>query len=198
MEILSANCPVRAANRPEMQQGHPLVVGFGNELRGDDGVGQSVAEALWSRRHGVPVLGGVAFIWCAQLVPEIALDLSGASFAIFVDAAYDGRAPGSVHLSQLDEEVAPKDRVGQVAGALGCWVDLSPTALLSLSAELFGAAPPATLVTVSVDVPVMGVGLSPRARAAVPVAVRVVERAIASWHNGSEPVMRTRGRLLRA
>ena len=173
-----------------MQPGHALVVGFGNELRGDDGVGQVVAEAVWSQRHGVPALAGAAFIWCAQLLPEIALDLSGASFAVFVDAAYDGSAPGSVHLSQLDNEIAPKDRVGQLAGALGCWVDLSPTALLSLSAELFGAAPPAVLVTVSVDVPAIGVGLSPLVRAAVPVAVGVVERAIASWQDGSEPVTR--------
>ena len=102
-----------------------------------------------SQRHGVPALAGAGFIWLAQLLPEIALDLSGASFAVFVDAACDGGAPGSVHLSQLANEIAPNNRVGQVAGALGCWVDLSPTALLSLSAELFGAAPPAVLVTVT-------------------------------------------------
>ena len=181
-----------------MQPGHALVVGFGNELRGDDGVGQVVAEAVWSQRHSVPALAGAAFIWRAQLLPEIALDLSGASFAVFVDAACDGGAPGSVHLSQLANEIAPNDRVGQVAGALGCWVDLSPTALLSLSAELFGAAPPAVLVTVTVDAPTIGVGLSPVVSAAVPVAVGAVERAIASWQDGSEPVTRESGRVLHA
>jgi len=181
-----------------MEPGHALVVGFGNELRGDDGVGQVVAEAVWSRRHGVPALAGAAFIWCAQLLPEVALDLSGASFAVFVDAACDGSAPGSVHLRRLDHEVAGKDRVGQVAGAWGCWVDLSPTALLSLSAQLFGAAPPAVLVTVSVDAPMTWVGLSPVISAAVPAAVGAVERAIASWQDGSEPVTRESGRVLRA
>ena len=155
-----------------MKQGQALVVGFGNELRGDDGVGQVVAEALWSQRHGTRALAGAAFIWSAQLLPEMALDLSRASFAIFVDAAYDGSAPGSVRFVRLDNDVTPKDPVGQVAGAFGCWVDLSPTALLSLSAELYGAAPPAALVAVSVDVPAIGVGLSPFVQAAVPVAVR--------------------------
>ena len=181
-----------------MEPGHALVVGFGNELRGDDGVGQVVAEAVWSQRHGVPALAGATFIWCAQLLPEMALDLSGASFAVFVDAVYDGGAPGSVHLRRLDHEVAAKDRVGQVAGAWGCWADVSPTALLSLAAELFGAAPPADLVTVSVAVPVIGVGLSPLVREAVPVAVGVVERAIASWQDGNELVTRMNGRRLRA
>ncbi len=181
-----------------MQHGHALVVGVGNELRGDDGVGQVVAKALWSRRHGVPVLARAAFIWSVQLVPEMALDLSGASFAVFVDAAYDGNAAGSVQLSQLDSEVRPKDRIGQVAGALGCWADLSPTSLLSLSAELFGSAPRATLVTVSVDVPGTGVGLSAVVRAAVPVAVRVVERAIAAWRSVSDAVPQMSGRVLHA
>jgi hydrogenase maturation protease len=181
-----------------MQPGHPLVVGVGNELRADDGVGQVVAKALWSQRHGLPALASAAVIWSAQLVPEIALDLSCASFAVFVDAAYDGRAPGSVHLSQFDSEVTSKDRRRQVADAFGCWVDLSPTALLSLSAELFGATPPAALVTVSVDVPTIGVGLSPLVRAAVPIAVRVVEAAIASWQDAGEPLTPITGRLLHA
>ncbi len=181
-----------------MQPGHALVVGFGNELRGDDGVGQVVVEAAWSQRHDVPALAAAAFVWSAQLVPEIALDLSGASFAIFVDAAYDGNAPGSLHLIRLDNEVTPKDRAGQVGGTLGCWTDLGPTALLSLSAEVYGAAPTAALVTVSVDVPAIGVGLSPVVRAAVPVAVRLVERAITSWQDASDPDAPIGGRFLRA
>jgi hydrogenase maturation protease len=180
-----------------MQPAHALVIGFGNELRGDDGVGQAVAKALWSRRQRVPALAGSAVIWSAQLVPEMALDLSRSSFAIFVDAAYDAGRAGSVHLSQLDDVVTSRDRVGQVAVALGCWADLSPTALLSLSAELFGAAPPAALVTVSVDVPAIGVGLSPVVRAAVPVAVRLIERAVASWP-ASDPAMHMSLQPLRA
>ncbi len=178
-----------------MHQRQALIVGFGNELQGDDGVGQVVAKALWSQRHDLPALSAAAVIWCAQLVPEIALDLSGVSFAIFVDAACDGSAPGSVHLVRLGEEVTAVDRVGEGAGALGCWTDLSPTALLALSAELYGAAPPAALVTVSVVAPEIGWGLSPVVRAAVPVAVGVVMRAIASWQDATEPVAPTSGRL---
>jgi hydrogenase maturation protease len=169
---------------PEMQAGRALVVGFGNELRGDDGVGQVVARALWTRRHRAPALAGASFIWSAQLVPEMALDLSGASFAVFVDAAYDGNAPGSVRLSRLNGAVtAQADSLGEVVGALGCWADLSPTGLLCLSAELFGAAPPAALVTVSVDVPGVGACLSPVVRRAVPAAVGAVEGAIAAWRD---------------
>jgi hydrogenase maturation protease len=181
-----------------MQPGHPLVVGFGNELRGDDGVGPVVVRTLWSQRHGVPALAGTVFSWAAQLVPEMAVDLAGASFAIFVDAAYDGGVPGSVHLVPLANEVAPQDRVGQLNDALGCWADLSPAALLSLAAELYGAAPPAALVTVSVDVPFIGVGLSPVVSAAVPVAVRLVTEAVAFQRGVGEPVTQMSGDVLHA
>ena len=172
--------PIEQLTGPGWSTGHTLVVGFGNELRGDDGVGQVVAEALWSQRHDVPALAGATLhlvrrSWC----PRWRSTCPRSGFAVFVDAAYDGGPPGLVHLSQLDNEVKPKAG-GRVAGAVGCWVDLSPATLVSLSAELFGAAPPTALVTVSVEVPAIGVGLSPPVRAAVPVAVRVVEDAIAS------------------
>jgi hydrogenase maturation protease len=181
-----------------MQQGNALVVGFGNELRGDDGVGQVVARALWSERHCAPALAGTEFVWSAQLVPEIALDVSRSDLAIFVDAAYDDALPGSVHVSPLDNEVTPQGGVGFLNDALGCWADLSPAGLLSLSAELYGAAPPAALVTVSVDVPLIGVGLSPVVRDAVPVAVRAVVRAITFWRGVGKPVPQMSGRALNA
>ena len=180
-----------------MEQGHALVVGVGNELRGDDGVGQVVAKALWLRRHEVPHLAEARFTWSAQLVPEMALDMSLSGFVIFVDAVYDDGPPGLVHVSQLGNEVKPKAG-GPLNAAVGCWVDLSPATLLSLSAELYGTAPPTELVTVSVDVPAIGVGLSPPVRAAVAIAVRVVEDAIASRGAVSRPVAHMSGRVLDA
>ena len=58
-----------------------LVIGYGNELRGDDAIGQLVARAVaaWD-------LPGVRALAVHQLTPELAEDLAHADYAIFVDA----------------------------------------------------------------------------------------------------------------
>lgn len=58
-----------------------LVIGYGNALRGDDGVGYRVAEAVeaWN-------LPEVLTKPCHQLTPELAADLAEADQVIFVDA----------------------------------------------------------------------------------------------------------------
>jgi hydrogenase maturation protease len=62
-----------------------LVIGYGNSLRGDDGIGPAVGE-------GVAALGlsGTRVIIVHQLTPELAADLAGARLAVFVDAAHGG------------------------------------------------------------------------------------------------------------
>jgi hydrogenase maturation protease len=58
-----------------------VVAGYGNPLRGDDGVGWRVAEAIGRRWRGqITVLTG------AQPVPEWSLPLSAADVAFFIDA----------------------------------------------------------------------------------------------------------------
>src|SRR5579871_5606628 len=59
-----------------------LVVGYGSELRGDDAVGQRVAEQVGG--WGMPLVRAIAQ---HQLTPELAQPLAGARMAIFVDAA---------------------------------------------------------------------------------------------------------------
>lgn len=147
-------------------------------MLGDDGVGQEVAEALWLQRAEVPELADATFQWAQQLAPEMALDLSRASFVVFVDAACDGRPAGSVTVQRLS---LPDDGqpVAVRAGASGCWQDLRPASLLALSAWLYGYAPPAVLVTVSVGSMEAGSELSPEVRAAIPWAATAARFAMA-------------------
>lgn len=58
-----------------------LVIGYGNELRGDDGVGQLVARIV--EGWGVPNLRSLAV---HQLTPELTEELVTADCVIFVDA----------------------------------------------------------------------------------------------------------------
>jgi hydrogenase maturation protease len=186
------------SQKMQTQPGPVLVIGYGNDLRGDDGVGQAVAKHLWSACDGAPELAGTSFVWSVQLVPEMALDLSRASFAVFVDAAYDAGSPGSVNVHQLDNSVRAEGPIAAGASVSGCWLDLSPTGLLSLSVELYGHAPPADLVTVSVGAPTISPGLSPAVRTRVPAAALAVKRAIASWRRSARCPALQGGQVLNA
>jgi hydrogenase maturation protease len=85
-----------------------LVIGYGNTLRGDDGVGPRVAEAV--ERLQLP---GVRTLICQQLSPEHAEMISQAERVVFVDAAVDG--PKEVQLREL----VPGDTTRQTRAR--CW-----------------------------------------------------------------------------
>ncbi|MBS1696573.1 MAG: hydrogenase maturation protease [Actinobacteria bacterium] len=70
-----------------------LVVGCGNLLRGDDGVGPIMVRHLWER--GVPegarlVDGGTAGM-------DVAFQMRGAQRVVIVDASATGAAPGTIY-----------------------------------------------------------------------------------------------------
>ncbi len=113
--------------------GDLLVIGYGNTLRGDDGVGPRVAEAVRALR-----LPGVHTLVCQQLSPEHAAPISLAQTVIFVDAAVD--APQEVQLRQLE----PSDTSQLMAHAA------DPRTMLALSRDVFGHVPHAWWLTIPV------------------------------------------------
>jgi hydrogenase maturation protease len=144
--------------------GRVVVAGYGNPLRGDDGVGWTVAEAVadrWAADPGVRVLFGV------QPLPEWAADLAEAEVACFVDARpADGRDP--VRVEPLG---APADGCGG-AHATGA------ADLLALARALYGRAPVCYLVSVAGHDFRHREGLSPAAAAAAARAGRLVDRIV--------------------
>src|SRR5512137_149559 len=108
-----------------------LVIGYGNELRSDDGVGPKVAAAIAGMQ-----LPGVHAIACHQLTPELAEPIASARAAIFVDAAHDPIE--SVQVRTIE----PSATAQVSAHASG------PQSLLALARELFGRCPPAWMITV--------------------------------------------------
>jgi hydrogenase maturation protease len=143
-----------------------LVVGYGNQLRGDDGAGPEVAALLREDFEAA----GAKVISAHQLTPELAVDVAEHEMVVFVDAASDGGPAGTVSLEPLE---APQ---GQLAGSF--WHFVSPCALLALARDLYGATPAAFLVSVAVESTDDGVGLSPRVSQAVPVAAQAVLSAL--------------------
>jgi len=75
----------------------PLVVGYGNTLRGDDGVGPRVAELLAAD----PRLAGAVVLARHQLTPELAADIAEAALVVFIDASENGK-PGEISIRRID------------------------------------------------------------------------------------------------
>ena len=111
-----------------------LVIGYGNTLRRDDGVGPKVADAV-----AALALPGVVALACPLLTPELADPVSRAYRAVFVDAAVD--APREVQLRKL----APADTSQIMAHSA------SPATLLALARDVFGHAPDAWLLTIPAE-----------------------------------------------
>jgi hydrogenase maturation protease len=109
-----------------------LVIGYGNDLRGDDGIGRRVAEAI--AEAGLP---GVRVRTTHQLTPELAAEIAEASRVIFVDALADSTIE-SVQVQQLAIEETP-DWSTHTA---------DPRVLLALTRALYGATPDAWWVMV--------------------------------------------------
>ena len=129
---------LRAPRKP------PLIIGYGNSLRGDDAVGPCLATTL----------GGLAV---QQLVPELAECLASEERVVFIDARTD-LAPGDVQIMPVD---------GDSASSHWC----SPVWLLRLALEVYGKAPEAVLVGIGAQSFDLGAPLSPAARAGMEKAL---------------------------
>jgi len=140
-----------------------LVIGYGNTLRGDDGVGRLVAEQL--EREHLPA----QIIAAHQLLPEFCERISAARQVIFIDAIV-GVIGGEITTAPL---TAAPEWEAPLAGH-----HLSPAGLLAAARALYGTCPPALLITVSgVDFGFSST-LSPSVRACLPALVALVKRAI--------------------
>jgi hydrogenase maturation protease len=146
-----------------------LIIGYGNELRGDDAVGLRVAEAL-----GQLKLPGTQVLTVPQLTPELAEPLSQADTAIFVDAAVDGPA-GQVEVTPC----GPVD-LGRPLGHVG-----DPDSLLALAGAVFGRTPSAWLVKVQVQTTQLGHPLSAKAEQGVRSAVDLIRQLISGRGPGN-------------
>ncbi|HOX57696.1 MAG TPA: hydrogenase maturation protease [Candidatus Paceibacterota bacterium] len=144
-----------------------LVIGYGNTLRRDDGVGPRVAETVASL-----ALPGVRALVCPLLTPELAEAVSEARLVIFVDAAVD--APRQVQMRKL----LPAASSQIMAHAA------SPATLLAVARDVFGHAPEAWWLTIPVEDIGIGEELSPLAQRGFEHAVAEVKQRAADPRSG--------------
>lgn len=113
-----------------------LIIGFGNPLRGDDGIGWHTAQRL----SGLVNPSDVQVIACHQLTPELAEDISRAERVLFIDAARN-LPPGEMRC----EPVLP---MGNAVPPISYSHHLSPATLLNVSRELYSSSTRAFLISV--------------------------------------------------
>ena len=145
-----------------------LIIGYGNTLRGDDGVGPRVAAAI--ERLAVP---GVCTIGCAMLTPELADPVSRADTVIFVDAAVD--APQEVQLRKLE----PNESSQLMAHAA------DPRTMLALARDVFGHTPKAWWLTIPAVALDFSEGLSPAAQLGLAEAVEKIQTLCRRSYGGT-------------
>lgn len=150
-----------------------LVIGYGNALRTDDGVGWHAARLL----AGDPRLADVVVVAEHQLTPELAFDLSLASLVVLLDATTE-TPPGTVTVRSIAQPgTAAGEGAGVPPGASSHHVD--PELLLVLARQLYGSAPEAVVVSVGVGEMGLGEGLTPAVEAALPAVADIVARLVA-------------------
>jgi hydrogenase maturation protease len=154
-----------------------LVVGYGNALRSDDGVGWHVARML----AGDPRLAEAGVVAEHQLTPELAYDISTAGLVVFVDASTATPA-GSVSVRRMEASGADTRTAGHAGGARAeagaTFHHVTPELLVALARELYGTAPDAVLVSVGVAEMGLGEALTPLVAAALPVVADTVARLV--------------------
>ncbi len=142
-----------------------LIVGYGNPLRGDDGVGPEVARRLAAEFQDpdIEVLREL------QLKPELAESMSRAELAIFIDARADDQ-PGEVRI----EEVVPSEPERTFTH------QFAPPMLLMTAQVLYSRIPRAFLVSVGGENFELSEGLSEAVQRAIPEVLATVRRLISS------------------
>jgi hydrogenase maturation protease len=149
----------------------PVVIGFGNTLRKDDGAGVYAAERVAAE------VGGVDVFVLQELTPELALSLSGRDLVVFVDA--------STRASELT--------IRTVAGASGARHPdhaLLPDDIVSLCGGLF---PPAPRSVLSIEVPAFdcafGETMTPAAERMVDLCVDLIRDILSGKPRLEFPVL---------
>ena len=111
-----------------------LVIGYGNDLRGDDAAGIRVAALIAGQSNQSRV------IITQQLTPDLAADIARAGRVVFVDAYEANEAGARLRV----EKVSPSTETSDPGPE---WCHRSdPASLVHLAGRLFGAAPDAWVV----------------------------------------------------
>lgn len=142
---------------------HILIIGYGNTLRGDDGIGWHAAEQLRTSL----TRSDITITTCHQLTMELSEPISEATHLILIDAS-TGPEPGVIAMTQVEPDRALADSMHH---------HMLPAALLAYTEALYGVCPPSWLWTVTAAQYDFSEQLSPAVQRAMPELVdRIIQQ----------------------
>lgn len=136
-----------------------VAIGYGNDLRSDDGIGQYVANQLQ--------LSNVKSLAVHQLTPELAEILASADLAIFIDACLASES------SQVEVRSLCPDSCSNISGHIA-----DPRSLLALTQALYGKCPTAWWVIVPGENFAIGDRFSATAQQGIAIALEKIAQII--------------------
>ncbi len=147
-----------------------LIIGYGNELRGDDAVGAQVARAVadWH-------LPEVKARMVHRIVPELAIEVAKADYVIFVDACDEESCARTVQLDPIvlgGHDIQSASAFSHTHGARG---------LLRLTEQLYGYSPQAWLLQVPSEDFALGKQLSDTAQEGCNQVLIIIERFLTNY-----------------
>lgn len=136
-----------------------LIIGYGNTIRGDDGAGYQIAEAVgqWNFNH-------VRSLAVHQLTPDLVEAIAQAKTVIFVDAA------------TLSEVKIEKLRPNYAASFTGHYAD--PRSMLALTRTLYQVLPTAYRILIPAVDFSFGETLSPVTQKSVDLALVKIKKLV--------------------
>ena len=146
-EMDSTSAGLAAPRRTARARGR-LVIGYGNVLRGDDGVGPAIADRL---RDRVGERSDLTIRSAHQLLPEMADELARVGLAVSLDACVDQPA-GSLRWRRLKPDPTPSESLGH---------QQLPERLLELTRLIHGRTPRAVVARIGAGSLEVGEGLTP-------------------------------------
>ena len=136
-----------------------LIIGYGNPLRRDDGVGWAVIESVLAQAS--PDMTCLAV---HQLTPELSEGVANADLVILIDASAEGEA-GYIHVTPI---LPSQDNIPIMTH------HLSPRGLLDMAQWLYGKTPFTLLITITGADFGLGEGLSDIVKGKVASLVNVI------------------------
>jgi hydrogenase maturation protease len=137
-----------------------LIIGYGNPLRRDDGIGWHIVHELLKSRYS----SNVEIVARVQLTPELAEPISRAGMVLFIDASRECR-PGEIRQGRILAQ--------EMKSALNHHV--SAEGLLQLADDVYYARPEAYVFSVGVESFAYGEELSQVVAEAFPLLLAKVQ-----------------------
>ena len=154
-----------------MAEGKVLVIGIGNDLRGDDAAGRRAAEAV--EQAAAAGAHHAEVLQVHQLTPELAAELQSCSSVVFLDASAD--------LQQA--EISVREVHPAAESFVASAHTHSPESLLALCRDLYERLPRAVLISIPARSFELGETLSAVASEGVRCAVAEVAKILETAGN---------------